>query len=181
MIALLLAAALSQSPAPEKTPEVKKPVLGFSLMPPKLDLGPPAKSVECAADMLRFSPESVPFDEPKSISYTEDGKKMVWRLRPGILMSECAFVGVINTKVEHKRLTRENEALKSLEAAQRRQYIKAEESYQETIKALQNDLREANEPSLWEHIDGPVMFGLGVVATGLVVWGSVEVYKAIDR
>jgi hypothetical protein len=132
--------------------------------------------------MLTFDPDPVPFDDTVVIPYKDaDKKQQHWKLRPGILLSECGFVHVINTAAEHKRLKIEVEALTTLKETRDRQWVKAELGYQDTIVKLQDDLRKANSPSFWETYDGPIMFGAGIVATALVFWGTIELYSELNK
>ena len=46
--------------------------LGFSLIPPDIELAPPAKKVECAPDMATFEPDPVPVDGDVIIPYKDE-------------------------------------------------------------------------------------------------------------
>lgn len=185
--ALLLGVVGSVRAAPggEKAPKADMP-LGFSLMPPDMDLAPPAKKVQCEKNMLTFAPDPVPFDVEVWIPYEgEDGAKLRWKLRPGVLLSECGFVHTLNIAIEHKQLKVEIDSLRSLLSIRSQGWETAEIEYQGTIVTLQGDLRKANQPSFWEEIDGTVGIIVGAVlgvATGVaLVFGGIELVKALNQ
>ncbi len=167
---LLIAATLSTPP------------LGFSLRPPSLELDPAPKPVECAADMTTFEPSPVPFDDVHIIPYRIEGERQPqhWKVRPGVLLSECGFVGVINTRASAKRLRLEVESLWNLVYARDTAWEKAETNYQDTIVKMMDDLRAANTPSFWEEWDGAIMFGIGILVTAGAVAGTAAIIKALS-
>jgi len=169
--ALLLLALLAE---PAEMP------LGFSLLPPNPVLEPPAPPVECTEDMTDFEPRPTPFEDTMIIPYKGDKKEVLhFRLAPGILLSECGFTKATNIKIEHRRLKLELAALRTLWAFKQAQWTSGEVRYQETIEALQKDLKEANAPSFWEEWDAPIVAAITVVLTVAAIWGTVEIYKAI--
>lgn len=183
--ALLVLVSNSSRAQPAKTTKAKMP-LGFSLMPPDMDLSPPAKKVQCEKDMLTFAPDPVPFDGEVSIPYEdEDGNKLQWQLRPGVLLSECGFVHTLNIAIEHKQLKIEIDSLHTMLSIRSQGWEKAEVEYQKTIVALQEDLRKANTPSFWEENDGTIAFTVGIilgVAAGVaLVFGAAEIVKALQN
>jgi hypothetical protein len=160
--------------------------LGFSLMPPDMDLTPPAKKVRCEKDMLTFGPDPVPFDHNIWIPYeAAGGEKTRWKLRPGVLLSECGFVHMLNIKIEHKQLKIEADSLHTLLSIRSQGWDTAEREYQTTIVKLQDDLRKANQPSLWEENDGTIGLVVGLVlgiGAGIaMVFGGIEMVKALNQ
>lgn len=171
MTALLLLSLLAE---PAKMP------LGFSLLPPDPVLEPSPPPVECADDMTTFEPRPTPFEGPVTVVQEgPGGQEIRFQLDPGILLSECGFTQATNTRIEARRLRLELAALRALWAFKQDQWGKGEAHYQETVLRLQESLREANSPSFWEEWDAHISAVVAVVLTVAVVWGTVELYKAL--
>lgn len=164
---LLVAVLLAADPTP----------LGVSMLPPSIDLEkylePVKPPVPCEPDMTTFEPSPVPLHDIFTVYYNDKaGKKTAWELRPGVLMSECGFVDVINTASDHKRLGRELGVMTQLRIREFELWRQAESQYQVRIVGLEKELAEANTPSFWDEWKGPVMYGLGIATAVAVVVGA---------
>jgi len=160
--------------------------LGTSAVPPNTDiekyLEPPAPPVPCEQDMTTFDPSPVPLHDDFTIRYKDpEGNNQTWILHPGMLVSECGFVEIINTAAEHKRMKRELGILTELRLRERDIWMQAEWGYQTRIVELEQDLKEERTGTWWDEWKGEVMFGLGIAVTAAVIIGSVEIIQAVGQ
>jgi len=146
---------------------------------PKLDidtyLAPPDPPVVCVEDMTRFDPSPVPIDEPLGIKYTDDGKPQVWLLRPGLLISECEAVNVINLKTEHQRMKLELRVLRDLRDREHDLWDVREKQFQVTVEELQ----DMTTPGFWDEWKAPIMYGAGVMTAVAILWATAEIVKTM--
>ena len=154
MTALLLLALLAAEPA-ERSDEAMP--LGMTSVPLQIDLEqylPPLKPpVPCDPGMTTFEPKPTPLAGDFGISYIDQktGKKSSWLLEPGMLVSECGFVEMINIRAEHKRLKLELSSLRDLRVREFDLWKQAELGYQTRIVGLENDLRDVS--GFWQLYD----------------------------
>jgi hypothetical protein len=133
--------------------------------------------------MATFKPDPLPILKDLLIAYKDERDKLqTWTLRPGILMSECAFVGYLNVQAEHKALLAEVAILMALQEAWAPAWIKAENKYQTRIVELEGERDAALKPSLWDEVWDDLKVILAFVAgaglTAAVIFGSAELVKA---
>ena len=168
MMTLLLATMLVANPA------VGTP-LDVSLVPPNMDmekyLAPPSPPVKCSDDMTRYEQIPVSVKDAVELKLTnENDEEYMLLLRSGMLMSDCGFVRVINTAVEHKRFKLELGTIKDLRLKERDLWTQGEYKYQLRIMELEEQLKNARMPSFWDEWKAPIMYGLGIAtAIGVTV------------
>jgi len=160
--------------------------LGTSLVPPNIDiekyLTPPPPPVPCEQDMTTFEPSPVPLHDDFTIRYKDqEGNNQTWILQPGMLVSECGFLEIINTAAEHKRMKHELGVLTKLRLREYDIWRQAEWGYQTRIVELEQDLKEERTGTWWDEWKGEVMFGLGIAVTAAVIVGSVEIIQAVGK
>lgn len=177
MIALLFSIVLAVDPLPPTT------ALGVSALPPSINLDQylePAKPpVPCTDDMTTFEPSPVPLDGEVNVPYLDrSGRKTSWILRPGILVSECGFVEIINTASEHKWLLREIGVLRQLRIKEFELWRQVEGQYQVNILRLEQELEDAKVPTLWDSWKAPIMYGLGIATAVGVMAGTAALVNA---
>jgi len=162
--------------------DAEEPPLGISLRPPTLELPPRPERVKCEEDMTRFNPDPVPLLENKVVAYKDaDEKYMTWTLRPGILMSECGFVDHLNVLAEHKAMQAELNAVVQWMNLATKFWSEAETQYQTRIVELEEDVKDAREPTLWDEIKTPLAFFLGAAVTVGLIFGTAEIIKAMAK
>jgi hypothetical protein len=134
-----------------------------------LYLAPPPPPVRCAADMLDYPIELLPFSVKQTFHYREGDAVHPLEMQPGYLVSECELMRLTNMKIELKRLKLDLQAVTRLRTREFELWRVAEQRYQRQIDSLAF--------GWWARNKLYVGIVIGIAAMSVTTWTSVQLLR----